>query len=251
MTTCSVVLRRGRRAGEDPAAVVEDRHAIAQLADEREIVLDEHDQTPGLGDPAHERAQSFALGIGQARGRLVEQEHVRRADERAGDFDEVPRAVRKRGDRLSREVGDAGRLERLAHACREAGERSRREQAEIARRHGQLLRRQADGHVVEDGQRLREADLLKRAADAQPRALVDRQPIDALAAQARCSPASIRLTPVMQPMSVDLPAPFGPMSPCTSPAVPAKSTALQRLHAAEALGDAAQLEDHHINRRGR
>src|SRR5205807_1332440 len=32
------------------------------------------------------------------------------------------------------------------------------------------------------------------------------------------------LTPVMQPMSVDLPAPFGPMSPCTSPGTPMKST---------------------------
>src|SRR5215475_1594372 len=66
---------RGRPL-ENQRAEVQHVHAVANLADERHVMLDDQDAEPALG---HHRAQDRREGLGlvpvQARGRLVQQQH--------------------------------------------------------------------------------------------------------------------------------------------------------------------------------
>ena len=54
-----IPLGRAWRAGENPAAGLDHAHPIAQLPDQREIVLDQHDETAGLRQPANERCKCW------------------------------------------------------------------------------------------------------------------------------------------------------------------------------------------------
>ena len=59
----------------------------------------------------------------------------------------------------------------------------------------------------------------------------------------RTSPESIGWMPATHLISVDLPAPLSPTSAMTSPGVDVEVDLVQHLHGAEALADAAQLEE--------
>ena len=58
----------------------------------------------------------------------------------------------------------------------------------------------------------------------------------------RISPSSIGWMPAIALIRVDLPAPLSPTSAMTSPCEHVEVDSCQRLHRAEALADAAQLE---------
>ena len=115
-------------------AVAQHRHAVAQLEDLVEPVRDEDDAAPLRDEVARRPEHALDLRLAQRRGRLVEDEQARVADEEAGDLDELPLADRERLDRgpelhvaEAELVEDAARvLGEAAPAGRAAGRRARR-----------------------------------------------------------------------------------------------------------------------------
>ena len=75
----------GRRAVGDRAPEVEHRDLVAQPHHEPHVVLDEHHrQVVGVAELAHERHQLVDLAVGEAGGRLVEQQQRRARRPRPG-----------------------------------------------------------------------------------------------------------------------------------------------------------------------
>ena len=93
----------GRRAVGDRAAEVEDGDLVAEPHHEAHVVLDEHHgQVVGVAELAHERHQLVDLAVGQAGGRLVEQQQLRVPTPRPGPARRASAcrtATRRRGGR--------------------------------------------------------------------------------------------------------------------------------------------------------
>src|SRR2546421_7101487 len=153
----------------DLAAVVQHGDPVRDVHDEADHVLDEHDGHAALvPDAAHERVDLDDAVEAQPHRGLVEQEHARRADQRARDLDHPLLAERELGgqpvlERLHPHEGEdvAGeggrqRLRRAQAAALEGGPEHALAETAVQARH----------HVLEDGHAAEELCRLKRAAEA-------------------------------------------------------------------------------------
>ena len=76
-------------------------------------MLDQQDADASFGDdPAQQVAEPTGLVMVQPGRRLVEQQHVERAGQAAGQLDEPPLTGGQRAGLPVREIGDAAQLER-------------------------------------------------------------------------------------------------------------------------------------------
>ncbi len=75
------------RHGVDHLAAPQDGHAVGDVEHLVELVRDEDDRRALLGQRAQDLEQVLRLLRGQHRGRLVEHEHLRAAEQRAQDLD--------------------------------------------------------------------------------------------------------------------------------------------------------------------
>ena len=138
------------------SAVAQHRHAVAELEDLVEPVRDE-DDAPALRDEVARRLEhALDLGLAERRGRLVEDEQARVADEQTGDLDELPLADRERLDgRPELHVAEAELVEDAARVLGEAA-------TPVEERHVEP----AEEDVVLDAELGNEAQLLVHERDA-------------------------------------------------------------------------------------
>ena len=100
-----------QRALEYDAAAAEDPHPVAQGLDLGEDVRREDDRHPPVGETPDEIPHvAYPCRI-ESRGGLVEQEQLGVAQERRGDPQALPHAVRVAGDLVSRAVAELDGLE--------------------------------------------------------------------------------------------------------------------------------------------
>ena len=98
MTAGSLRTCVGRAFGDDRAGA-EAVHAVADREHEREVVLDQHDGGVEVGlHPLDERAERLGVLLGDAGGRLVEQQHPAAERDLAGELDDAARAGGEIGD---------------------------------------------------------------------------------------------------------------------------------------------------------
>ena len=83
-------------------AVAEDRDAVGEVGDLAPPVRGEDHALPALAEPAHQREQPLHLLLGERGGRLIEEEDVRVAEERARDLDDLAVRERERRGKLVR-----------------------------------------------------------------------------------------------------------------------------------------------------
>ena len=150
----------------------------------------------------------------EARGRLVEHEHLDVDGDGARDRDELlhgegVRAEDRRGIDVDAEVGEHG-----VRVGPHAPPVDHPEPARLA----------AERDVLGDRDVRQQVDLLVDRADARLLGVVRRREAHRLARRSAARPRSRGSAPVIALMSVDLPAPFSPMSEWTSPGNMRKST---------------------------
>ena len=201
------------RHGRLAPAVAEDRHAIRELEHLAKSVRDVDDRAI-LGDQRpHDVLHAGDLGVGQGRGRFVEDEDACVAREQAGDLHELllgDHEVRGRhrrvdapeADLLQVRSGRDGRAPRGVWTARERG-----------------WPRNTFSAAESVGTRL--SSCWTTAMPAWRRAL----PAATLCPARTISPLSGRTSPARILTSVLLPAPFSPTSAMTSPTSSSKSTA--------------------------
>ena len=148
-----------QRALVDDAPGADDRDAVAELLDLAHQVRGQQHRDALIGEPADELPHVAHAARVQARGRLVEQQQPRGADQRGGDAEPLAHAVRVAADavlapgRVSSTVSSASSMRR---GCAVAVER--RDQLEVA----------AAAEVRVEARRLDEARR-RRPARAPPR----------------------------------------------------------------------------------
>ena len=96
-------------------AVAEDRDPVAVVEDLHHAVRDVDDRNAARGEVAHDPEQHLCLGLGQCRGRLVEDEDAAIERQRLGNLDELLARDRERPDQHGR-VDRAERRQRRAGA---------------------------------------------------------------------------------------------------------------------------------------
>ena len=190
------------------AAVAQHRHAVAQLEDLVEPVRDEDDAAALRDEVARRPEDALDLRLAQGRGRLVEDQQARVADEQPGDLDELPLADRERLDRRPELARGGGRAGRGRRARAPRGGACGRAAARRARRGRCCPRRSARERGSAPGSRARSR------APARPAGSGARAP----APSKRITPSSGRTRPTSAFTSVLLPAPLCPQIACTSPA---------------------------------
>ena len=161
--------------------------------------------------------------------RLVEKQDARLGHQRADQVEQLPLAA---GERPGERVGvtfEADEREQLVRAASRLAlaRASCKSSAELLAR---VVRRGEDD-VLEDGHPREGARRLERAHEASPGDPVRCEPVDAAAVAGARRPDCARRKPEMQLKSVDLPAPFGPISPVIEPSSTsnvAPSTAARR-----------------------
>ena len=79
----------GHVGGDDAVPVAEDRDPIAVVEDFHHAVRDVDDRDPARGEVAHDPEQHLRLGLGQRRGRFVEDEDAAVERQRLGDLDKL------------------------------------------------------------------------------------------------------------------------------------------------------------------
>ena len=100
----------------------------------------------------------------------------------------------------------------------------------------------AEHDVLGDREVGHQVDLLVHGRDAGLLGLRRPGERDVARPRTEMDPESIEYTPVRALIRVDLPAPFSPISACTSPGNSRNDTSLQRLDSGEGDGDAAHLD---------
>ena len=112
------VLRAARR---DDGADIEGDGAIGQLAQQAHVVLDEDHRTvePALG-LEQDRCHGFGLGLGQAGGRLVEQDDARSHGDDHRQLEKASHTRRKIGGQLIRVLRQPERFEDLVGGLAQA-----------------------------------------------------------------------------------------------------------------------------------
>ena len=112
------------RVRRDALAVAQHGHAVAELEHLVEPVRDEDDASALRDELAGRPEHALDLRLAEGRGRLVEDEQPRVADEQPGDLDELSLTDRERLDRRS--SGTCARpssVETSARACSESRRR--------------------------------------------------------------------------------------------------------------------------------
>ena len=148
----------GRRPLAHEQAVAQDRDAVCDLVHLLEEVRDEHDRDPPLLEPADQREELRDLVLVEARGRLVEDEHVRGDVDRAGDRDHLLDRERLSSERRTDVDVDADPRERLGRPPPHGAPLDVPEPAWLA----------SDRDVLGDGEVRAEVDLLVDGAHAGP-----------------------------------------------------------------------------------
>ena len=190
-------------------AVVHDRDAVAEPLGLVEVVRREQDRHPAARRAGGDHVEQL---VADARvepdGRLVEEQHLRLGDERAGDLEPPPLAAAVGPDRPVDELGEAERVGELGDAPPPPAGSTPHSRACRSRLRA-AGERPVDDRVLEDD-----------AADARgPRAARGRR----RSRRARAVPPVGTIVVVSMPIVVDLPAPFGPSRPNTSPGATSKS----------------------------
>ena len=187
-------------------------------------------------EPADDREQAVARRDVERRGRLVEDQDPRLAQERAHDAARLAVAERELLDRRAeRRAG--------ARAARRAPARAR---ARFSRggtrvRHVPSI---AEPDVVEHRPRLGDEDLLEDGDDAvRPARRAGCGRGASLAVEADRRRQSGAWTPLRILTSVLLPEPFSPTSACTSPGAQLERAVAQRLRRAEGLRHLSDLDE--------
>ena len=201
----------------------------------------QHREPPLVGELAHEPAELLGLAVAEAGGGLVEQQHRRPRRDRARDRHEPSAPVRQLVGPPVEVVHEPELADR--------GERDRRERV-VAGMHepDQVGERVAPigrgAQVLVDGHALEQFETLERAAEpgdvrgGAPTTCSTSRPSSSTRADARST------NPVTASIKVVLPAPFGPMSPTTSPGAQRHRHVGDRLDAAESHRHLANVERH-------
>ena len=169
--------------------------------------------TPSLVSSADQLVERAAeLGV-EARGRLVEQQQPRPAEQRLGQAEPLPHALGVGADATAGGRGEADALEqRLGGAS------------------GQPLEPGIEGQYLAAGHRGIEGDGLGQEAQLEPR-LSRRPPKSGPHPESSTVPALGRTSPSSSFISVVLPAPLWPTSARHSPGRPSRLTAVSAVSA--------------------
>ena len=226
-----------RRAIElaDDAAVAQHDDAVGAALDLVQAVRDEDDADAALlqlGDDAHE---GVGLGEREARGRLVHDDQAGVERERLGDLDQLHLRQRQLGDGRIRLELDAEALEQRLHLLVQLLAVDQLEGAAVERL-------AADEDVGGDVQIVEEVQLLVDEGDAAGDGVADGERADSRGRRCGWRRSSARSTPPRIFISVDLPAPFSPMRPSTSPRRTARSTRSSATTPGIGLADADEFE---------
>src|SRR4051812_17844710 len=155
-----------RVGAADDAAAAHDGGAVAQAPDLVELMADVEDRDALGREAAQGLEQLVGLLRGEDRGRLVHDDEARLLEQTAHDLDPLPLADRERVDRavgLERQaVGLGDAPDPLAQAL-------------------QVVGLEAEGHVLEHGERVEQREVLEHHADAEAAGLVRAVDHDALA----------------------------------------------------------------------
>ena len=168
----------GGRALGDLHAVIEDGDALAHAHDDFHRVLHEEDGEVELFlDLLDEADELHFLGRVHAGGGLVEEEQLRLGREAADDFEPALFAI---GKALRGGVAEAAEIKNIKELLGAFGDRGfvgaeGTEADERLDRGGRAVEIAGDADVVEDGEGAEEANVLKRAGDAELDDLIDTQ----------------------------------------------------------------------------
>ena len=216
------------RADGDDLSTVHGDESIADLGEEREVVVD-HEQgwAHVVTQSAHDRCERFDLALGDAGGGLVEQDHRRSMGHEACQVDDSPRAGREFADHVMTVLRETEQLDQLGGATGDlllGVERAGEMEGGRAPRRG---RRSTDsgrprgsrspstrGTSGRSGTTDRDRDSARAGADNS----VMSDPWSTI------RPPSAAVNPEIRSNNVVLPAPFGPINPTTSRSCSASET---------------------------
>ena len=112
--TCGRLLDLGRQPVGDLAAEVHGDDVVGDAHHQAHVVLDQQGAEAEVGSQPHDQlAQVVHLGVGEAAGRLVEQQQARAAHQRPGQLDPLQRAERQPAGRAERDVGQVELAEQV------------------------------------------------------------------------------------------------------------------------------------------
>ena len=201
---------------------------VGDGGDQGHVVFDDQDRAPSLvADAAQQRRQPLGLGLGNARRRLVEEQHLRFGGQHARQVGDAPETGRQLLHELVPVRLEAHQLDEVLGPAPEAtlsppgpGRADRRQRCALDLE--PLL--QSDEQRLEDGEAREQPGVLEPPDQPEPAALVRGHAADVLAGRGGTGPRSAGTYPLMRSNSVVLPDPLGPMSPRTSPSRRTRST---------------------------
>ncbi|MDT4847350.1 hypothetical protein FQZ97_814020 [compost metagenome] len=161
----------GRRSVGDLAAVVDHGHAVRQTQHQADVVLDEQDGGAELvARGAYEMRHLALLGDGHARHRLVQQQQLRRGDQRTRQLDALLQTVGQRaGQPLAHGAQPEKADDRVGPCARILAFTACAAESDQLLDEGGAPRIDAAEHdVVTHAQALEERKVLEGARDAQP-----------------------------------------------------------------------------------
>src|SRR3954466_5125504 len=168
-----VRLHFSRRAFEEPHAVIHDQDTLGDVHNEVHVVLDHDDGRAAFADHGKLFEDKPHFGRVETRGRLVEHEELRPCGERPGNLEHALLTIGKRAGPMGVLVLKTDKGEKIHCLVAESPDPARKKA--LPQRHV-LVDVKAREHVLEQGELLEEADFLEGAGDAEPRALIRRQP---------------------------------------------------------------------------
>ena len=205
----------------------EGEQLVGDRGDQRHVVLDDEDAAARLEPhPPQQRAEPLGLGLGDARRRLVEQQHLRLGGQHAGQVDDAAQTGRQLLDELVAEGAELEQLDEPLGPQRAAGARRGGTAAAPTARAAcsahlePLLER--DEQRLEDGERREQPGVLEAADQLAPGRAARAAGRDVDAVEARPCRRRRPGSREMMSNSVVLPEPLGPMRPSTSPSRSAK-----------------------------
>src|SRR5437879_4914821 len=225
--------RAGRRPLGDLAAEVEHDDPVAHAHDEPHEVLDHQDRGAAVADTLDQPDRLHDLRRGQPRVDLVEEQQPRAGRERARQLEASElhdREALRRRQRLAGEPDDIEGRAGLVRRSLDAGDTAAEERG--------------DGDVVETGEAAEGLRDLERAADAEPRDAVGRQPGEVTAVEAD-GPRVGRVDARDRVDQGALAGAVGPDEPDDLARRDLEVHVAQRLEPAEVLGEAPHLEQAH------
>ena len=192
-----------RRPLGERAPAVEDVDAVADLHDQRDVVVDQqHARAEVVADGADDGGEGGDLGLVQPGRRLVHQHEPRLERERPRDAEPALVAVRQ----------DRGRARRRARARPSSSSSSVGAPPRLARaRRPRAERRDLD--VLAHGEAAEQPPVLERPREPGAAAPVRRPARDLASPPSSIRPDDGRSKPVRRLTSVVFPAPFGPIRP--------------------------------------